>query len=123
MELGVSLHDAVLGRQHRQHFLKVKILTREKATTEREAHKCTHKHGSPTTAKAARGVQNKNSKEKTKIKGGVNTPPPQEMQKEKEDNGRENRRGCEWLTLQQEVPKPHPKVTQTHKSASMLFQR
>lgn len=30
VQLSVGLHDGVLGRQHRQHFLKIKILTRER---------------------------------------------------------------------------------------------
>lgn len=30
VKLGVGLHDAVLGCQHWQHFLKIKILTRER---------------------------------------------------------------------------------------------
>lgn len=30
VKLSIGLHDAVLGRQHRQHFLKIKILTRER---------------------------------------------------------------------------------------------
>lgn len=30
VQLSIGLHDAVLGSQHRQHFLKIKILTRER---------------------------------------------------------------------------------------------
>lgn len=40
VQLSVGLHDAVLGRQHRQHFLKIKILTRERQPrSNTQAHK------------------------------------------------------------------------------------
>lgn len=47
VQLSVGLHDAVLGRQHRQHFLKIKILTRERqpqSNTQARKQICTRTH-------------------------------------------------------------------------------
>lgn len=130
VQLSVGLHDAVLGRQHRQHFLKIKILTRERQPwSNTQAHKQINArtyarmmarqtikwqaHTSevksqmtsqkPITrgAQAFRGVQTQHKHAQTRtINANATTTRDAER---KEDNERENRTGHECLTFQHKL--------------------
>lgn len=117
MELSIGLHDAVLGRQHGQHFLKIKILTRERqpqsGTQARiqvyaQMDRCTREQCKPQRggrahqqdqitgdvtkrtkpAQAVRSVQTHDTKHTRTQSVPASTPPPQGGMQEERKEGR-----------------------------------
>lgn len=120
VQLSVGLHDAVLGRQHRQDFLKIKILTRERQpqskTQPRETYICTHaqrqtmKWQTHTSKVKSQMTLQKQSQTGTSSQKCAKTTHTRTYTinaiaittkdaERKEDNERENRTGHECLTF------------------------
>ena len=140
VQLGVGLHDAVLGCQHRHHFLKIKILTRERQpqsntqarkqiyarththtqwqgkpqngrrTPARSNHKWHHRSQSQTGASSQRCANTTQARTHT-INANATTTTRDAGRKE--DNERENRTGHECLTFQQKLLHLHQRPIAT----------